>query len=79
MKPKNGHFVSWSIVVRQEVVNRIKASGDEVTMLLVDAETDKHFKDLKMVVSSDMDEGVRLVTPPRSGDDVEGINTFVYV
>ncbi|XP_052226478.1 Na(+)/H(+) exchange regulatory cofactor NHE-RF1-like isoform X2 [Dreissena polymorpha] len=54
-----------------QVVNRIKASGDEVTMLLVDAETDKHFKDLKMVVSSDMDEVVRLVTPPRSGDDVE--------
>ena len=54
-----------------QVVTRIKAAGEEVTMLLVDPDTDKYFKDRKLVVSNDMDEVVRLETPPRP---VEGDN-----
>ena len=58
-----------------QVVTRIKAAGEFVTMLLVDSETDKYFKDQKVVVSSDMSEVVRLTTPPRPGaDDEQGID-----
>ncbi|XP_060564024.1 Na(+)/H(+) exchange regulatory cofactor NHE-RF1-like isoform X1 [Ruditapes philippinarum] len=52
-----------------QVVNRIKAAGDSVTMLLVDSETDKHYKEEKVVVSSDMSDVVRIETPPRPGPE----------
>lgn len=58
-----------------QVVTRIKSAGDHVTMLLVDPETDKHFKEQKVVVSSDMPEVVQLETPPRSGTDAEDDET----
>lgn len=51
-----------------QVVSRIKAAGGEVTMLLVDPETDKYYKERKLVVSSDLPEVARLETPPRPGD-----------
>ncbi|XP_053384250.1 Na(+)/H(+) exchange regulatory cofactor NHE-RF1-like isoform X2 [Mercenaria mercenaria] len=50
-----------------QVVARIKAAGESVTMLLVDSETDKYFKEEKIVVSSEMAEVVRMETPPRPG------------
>lgn len=56
-----------------QVVTRIKAAGEEVTMLLVDPDTDKYYKERKIVVSNDMPEVVRLKTPPRPGaGDNEG-------
>lgn len=56
-----------------QVVTRIKAAGESVTMLLVDPETDRHFKEEKVVVSSSMSEVVRMETPPRPGlDDDKG-------
>ncbi|XP_052801711.1 Na(+)/H(+) exchange regulatory cofactor NHE-RF1-like isoform X3 [Mya arenaria] len=54
-----------------QVVTRIKAAGDVVTMLLMDSETDSYFKERKVVVSSDMPEVVRMETPPRSGQEEE--------
>ena len=54
-----------------QVVTRIKSAGETVTMLLVDAETDRYFKEKKTVVSSDMPEVVRLETPPRDGQENE--------
>lgn len=54
-----------------QVVNRIKAGGDSVTLLVVDSETDKYYKDEKIVVSGDRAEVLRLTTPPRPGDEPE--------
>lgn len=54
-----------------QVVTRIKAAGESVTMLLVDAETDKHYKDQKVVVSSQMPGVRRMETPPRPGANEE--------
>ncbi|WAR03142.1 NHRF1-like protein [Mya arenaria] len=56
-----------------QVVTRIKAAGDVVTMLLMDSETDSYFKERKVVVSSDMPEVVRMETPPRSGQEEEEV------
>lgn len=50
-----------------QVVARIKAAGEEVTMLLVDSDTDRYYKERKIVVANDMAEVVRLETPPRPG------------
>lgn len=50
-----------------QVVTRIKAAGECVTMLLVDAETDKYYKEQKLVVSSQMSDVIRMETPPRPG------------
>jgi len=44
----------------QQVVGRIKAGGEEVTLLVVDAETDKHYKDNKQVIHGNLPEVVTL-------------------
>ena len=54
-----------------QVVNRIKAGGDSVSLLVVDSETDKYYKDEKIVVSGDRAEVLRLTTPPRPGTEQE--------
>ena len=54
-----------------QVVNRIKAGGETVSLLVVDSETDKYYKDEKIVVSGDRAEVLRLTTPPRPGDEPE--------
>ncbi|KAL4225571.1 hypothetical protein ACF0H5_016259 [Mactra antiquata] len=61
-----------------QVVTRIKAAGESVTMLLVDSETDNHFKSEKIVVSSDMSEVLRLETPPRPGTEEEKGAHIIY-
>lgn len=56
-----------------QVVTRIKAAGETVSMLLVDAATDKHYKDQKVIVSNDLPEVSRMETPPRPGyEDEQG-------
>lgn len=55
-----------------QVVTRIKAAGETVTMLLVDAATDEHYKDRKVIVSNELPEVSRMETPPRPGADDEG-------
>ncbi|KAK3101213.1 hypothetical protein FSP39_001810 [Pinctada imbricata] len=44
----------------QQVVGRIKAGGDEVTILVVDSETDKYYKDMKQIVRNDLPEVVKM-------------------
>ncbi|XP_025086044.1 Na(+)/H(+) exchange regulatory cofactor NHE-RF1-like isoform X3 [Pomacea canaliculata] len=44
----------------QQVVGRIKAGGDETTLLVVDQETDQYYKEQKIVVREDLDEVLRL-------------------
>lgn len=52
-----------------QVVNRIKAGGETVSLLVVDNETDKYYKEEKIVVTGDRAEVLRLTTPPRPGDE----------
>ncbi|XP_041367441.1 Na(+)/H(+) exchange regulatory cofactor NHE-RF1-like isoform X5 [Gigantopelta aegis] len=52
----------------QQVVGRIKAAGEEVQMLVVDSETDQHYKDIKKVVKGDLEEVVYIVTPSRGAE-----------
>lgn len=40
----------------QQVVGRIKAGGDETRLLVVDAETDQHYREEKKVVRGDLPE-----------------------
>lgn len=47
----------------QQVVQRIKAGGEETKLLVVDAETDLYFKEKKIVVRGDMPEVVYCKTP----------------
>ena len=54
-----------------QVVLRIKAGGEVVSLLVVDAETDKYYKEEKIVVTGDRAEVLRLSTPPRPGTDPE--------
>ena len=44
----------------QQVVGRIKAGNDEVSILVVDAETDKEYKEAKKIIRSDLPEVVKL-------------------
>lgn len=44
----------------QQVVSRIKAGGEEVTLLVVDAETDNYFKENRQLVASNVDSVWRL-------------------
>lgn len=44
----------------QQVVSRIKAGGDEVTLLVVDAETDNYYKENRILVSSSDENVLRL-------------------
>ncbi|KAL5007771.1 hypothetical protein ScPMuIL_016577 [Solemya velum] len=54
----------------QQVVGRIKAYSDEVNLLVVDAETDKHYKDEKIVVRGDLPEVLQLTSAqPRPSDE----------
>ena len=47
----------------QQVVSRIKAVQDEVTMLVVDAATDEYYREKRVVVRGDMG-GVQAITTP---------------
>lgn len=51
----------------QQVVGRIKAGGEETRLLVVDPETDQHYKDEKRVVKGDLPE-VAFLTAARDGD-----------
>lgn len=51
----------------QQVVQRIKAGGDETKLLVVDTETDIHFKNQKVVVRGEMPEMVYCKTPNERG------------
>lgn len=55
----------------QQVVGRIKAGGDETTLLVVDQETDQYYKEQKIVVREDLDEVLRL-TALRDINDTPG-------
>lgn len=46
----------------QQVVTRIKAGGEEVKLLVVDAETDRIYKENKQVVRNDLPEVVYLTS-----------------
>ena len=50
----------------QQVVQRIKAGGDETKLLVVDAETDLYFKEHKIIVRGEMEEVIYCKTPPTS-------------
>ena len=54
-----------------QVVLRIKAGGEVVSLFVVDAETDKYYKEEKIVVKGDSAGFLRLSTPPRPGTDPE--------
>ena len=60
----NGHNIE--LETHQEVIQRIKAGGDETEMLVVDREADKHYKEQGITVRSSMSEVKRLATRPRS-------------
>lgn len=47
----------------QQVVQRIKAGGEETKLLVVDAETDLYFKEQKTVIRGDMPEVIYCKTP----------------
>ncbi|XP_029637372.1 Na(+)/H(+) exchange regulatory cofactor NHE-RF3 isoform X1 [Octopus sinensis] len=51
----------------QQVVQRIKAGGDETRLLVVDTETDIHFKAQKTVVRGEMPEVAYCKTPDMHG------------
>ncbi|XP_064600364.1 Na(+)/H(+) exchange regulatory cofactor NHE-RF1-like [Liolophura sinensis] len=55
----------------QQVVSRIKAGGNKTSLLVVDSETDKYFKDQRVVVRSDMPEVLKLSSeqPRPAGSD----------
>lgn len=55
----------------QQVVTRIKAGGDEVKLLVVDAETDRIYKENKQVVRSDLPEVVHLTAKRPHPDEQE--------
>ncbi|XP_076451003.1 Na(+)/H(+) exchange regulatory cofactor NHE-RF1-like isoform X3 [Babylonia areolata] len=52
----------------QQVVGRIKAGGDETRLLVVDPETDQHYKEEKKVVRGDLPE-VKFLTAARDEDN----------
>lgn len=47
----------------QQVVQRIKAGGEETKLLVVDAETDLYFKEQKIVIRGEMPEVIYCKTP----------------
>ncbi|XP_014784281.1 Na(+)/H(+) exchange regulatory cofactor NHE-RF3 [Octopus bimaculoides] len=51
----------------QQVVQRIKAGGEETRLLVVDTETDIHFKTQKTVVRGEMPEVAYCKTPDKHG------------
>ncbi|KAL8594861.1 hypothetical protein ACOMHN_016102 [Nucella lapillus] len=52
----------------QQVVGRIKTGGDETRLLVVDQETDHHYKEEKLVVRGDLPE-VKFLTAARDEDE----------
>jgi C-terminal processing protease CtpA/Prc len=52
-----------------QVVSRIKAVADETKLLVVDSETDKHYKEQKLVIRGDLPEVVTIVCPRKKGGD----------
>ena len=54
-----------------QVVLRIKAGGEVVSLLVVDAETDEYYKEEKIVVKGDSVKFLQLSTPQRPGTDPE--------
>ncbi|XP_050407836.1 Na(+)/H(+) exchange regulatory cofactor NHE-RF1 isoform X3 [Patella vulgata] len=53
----------------QQVVQRVKAGGDQTKLLVVDEETDKYYKDEKIVVRGDLPEVIYNRTPLRPGQE----------
>ncbi|XP_046367997.1 Na(+)/H(+) exchange regulatory cofactor NHE-RF2-like isoform X4 [Haliotis rufescens] len=47
----------------QQVVSRVKAGGEETRLLVVDNETDQHYKDERKVVRGDLPEVVTIHSP----------------
>lgn len=56
----------------QQVVQRIKAGGEETTLLVVDSETDAHFKEQKIVIRGDLDEVLKCDSLSSSSDHKTG-------
>ena len=61
----------------QQVVQRVKAIANETKLLVVDAETDRYYREKKIVIRGDMPNVLRL--PAGGGDytDGDGINITV--
>ena len=57
---KRQSYISAVSHSHAEVVEIIKKSGDEVSMLVLDPETRMHYGELSVIVNSDMPEVVRI-------------------
>jgi hypothetical protein len=78
------NYVNISNENHQQVVKRIRSGleldgknyDNEVVLLVVDEEADNHYKKLNQVVKSNMDEVIRLETPPekKNDDEIENLD-----
>ena len=61
----------------QQVVQRVKAIPNETKLLVVDPETDRYYREKKIVIRGDMPNVLRLPGPAGGGDYSDGINITV--
>ncbi|XP_046575954.1 Na(+)/H(+) exchange regulatory cofactor NHE-RF1-like isoform X6 [Haliotis rubra] len=63
----------------QQVVSRVKAGGEETRMLVVDNETDQHYKDERKVVRGDLPEVVVIHCPPHDTEPEQAPPSYTEV
>ena len=61
-----------------QVVTRIKAVPDETKLLVVDRETDDHYKEQSRVIRGDLPEVVTIVCPRTKGGDDNAGNNILF-
>ncbi|XP_067655228.1 Na(+)/H(+) exchange regulatory cofactor NHE-RF1-like isoform X2 [Haliotis asinina] len=63
----------------QQVVSRVKAGGDETRLLVVDSETDQHYKDERKVVRGDLPEVVVIRCPSHDPEPEQAPPSYTQV